>query len=47
MPCDSVQTCSVDLRNITSIDLLADALREEFGSSNVRRYGDALIDGGF
>ena len=42
MPCDSIQLCSVDLSQVTDIDLLQAALIEEFGSTNVRRYGQNI-----
>lgn len=42
MPCDSIQLCSVDLSQVTDIDMLQAALIEEYGSSNVRRYGQDL-----
>ena len=43
MPCDSIQLCGVDLSQVTDIDLLQAALIEEYGSLNVRRYGDGLV----
>ena len=42
MPCDSIQLCGVDLSQVTDIDLLQAAMIEEYGSSNVRRYGQIL-----